>query len=178
MYSAVSGPAALLVMSLDIDVFLANPRLSAGTYRNVHIMYLQGEMFLPELRQAFAAQRSLVEEYGDNTGSLTVIAPTTPLPSTDNRRASAEMLQKIGANLRCSAMVLQGTGFWASAIRGAVTAIFATARQPCEVRVFDEPEPASAWVSPILGQPVEELSAAAKTVMAAALEHARTRSAL
>ena len=161
-------------MALDVDVVLANPRLSAGTFRNVHIMYLQGEMFVPELQQAFAAQRSLIEEYGDQTASLAIIAPVTPLPSSDNRRVSTEMLREVGPQLKCSAMVLLGTGFWASAVRSAVTAIFAIARQPCQVKVFAEPEPASRWLAPFVTQAGDDVAHAAKVVVAAAEEQARS----
>jgi hypothetical protein len=76
---------------------------------------------------------------------MTVVMPHAPLPSSDARQALSGIL-RVGADaLICSAVVMEGDGFRASAVRSVATGLAIIARQPFPHRVFPRTDSALAW---------------------------------
>lgn len=62
------------------------------------------------LRQAGALE-SLVQRYPGRVGFVCVVEQNAPPPSPELRRASVEMITRLGRRLSCTACVIEGSGF-------------------------------------------------------------------
>ena len=77
-----------------------------------------------------------------------LITSSFSLPPADVRAKLGDLTQRYGDRLACSATMLGGTGFWASAIRGAVTGIQVIDLRRRRQRVFADLEELANWVAP------------------------------
>jgi hypothetical protein len=55
--------------------------------------------------------------------SIHMINPRVKLPDADARSALVEIMQESGASVACVAIIVEGSGFWASALRGFITSV-------------------------------------------------------
>ena len=75
---------------------------------------------------------------------VTIVEQGAPLPSTQARTVTAEILRT--APIRLSAMVFEGQGFGAAAVRGVITGIGLLARTPYPHRTFATVTEAVSWI--------------------------------
>ena len=100
--------------------------------------------------------------------SVHIIMSSFSLPPADVRAKMGVLAQRYGDRFVCSASLLAGTGFWASAIRGAVTGIQVFDLRRRRQRVFAELGELAAWVAPTHNE------ATGSTMSPHELEHALT----
>ncbi|HZS40192.1 MAG TPA: hypothetical protein VFF06_25350 [Polyangia bacterium] len=81
---------------------------------------------------------------------LNIVEPSAPAPPSEVRGALARILTEFGHELKCSAVVHEGSGFRAAAVRGVVTGLTLLARQPFPHKVFATVDEASAWMTDTL----------------------------
>lgn len=67
---------------------------------------------------------------------LTVISAVVPMPSSEARTALSELMNKHRL-IRCSAVIMEGTGFRAAAVRSVVTGLALLSRQDYPHRICD-----------------------------------------
>jgi hypothetical protein len=99
------------------------------------------------------AARALAIDVGDFASELperkglllTVVTPHASLPSGEARQALSGILRAGADTLICSAVVMEGDGFRASAVRSVATGLAFVARQPFPHRVFSNTDSAIAW---------------------------------
>ncbi len=77
---------------------------------------------------------------------LCIVEPGTEPPDEDVRKASSEMVSAHGTNLRCMALVIEGTGFRAAITRSVLSGIVLLVRSPAPVKYFDTPTSAAEWM--------------------------------
>lgn len=97
----------------------------------------------------FALDRALREQrdrYHSGLYLLTVVEETAALPDAQARDAVARFLRSASGTVRMSAVVHEGTGFRAAAVRSVVTAISHLARLPYPHEIFATVEQAAAWL--------------------------------
>jgi len=63
----------------------------------------------------------VVHHHPDGVGFLCVIEADTKPPNEALRRASAEMIASHGDHLKCTAVVIEGNGFWAAITRSVIS---------------------------------------------------------
>ncbi len=102
---------------------------------------------LAELEAAHAARRKLAP---GGLAMLTLLDSGTPLPSDDMKLAGARSFRRIADGNACSATVVSGVGFWASAARSTLTALTLLARPACPAKVFGDVESAIAWMEAVV----------------------------
>jgi hypothetical protein len=68
---------------------------------------------------------------------LTIVSRSASSPSSAARHELATFLTKAAVYLRCSAVIMEGTGFRAAAVRSVVTALNMLAKYPYPHRVCD-----------------------------------------
>ena len=71
------------------------------------------------------------------------------LPAPAVREELSRFVHKYAAHVVGSALILQGSGFWASAVRGAVTAVTMVSRRELKPQIFSAARPAVQWLAPI-----------------------------
>lgn len=79
------------------------------------------------------------------TGILTVVEKGATLPSSEARAELASSL-KTARSMVCSALVFEGDGFRAAAVRAITTTIYQLAKPPFPLRVFATVEQAAHWM--------------------------------
>lgn len=96
----------------------------------------------------------------DRIGMLTIVDENANMPSSEARALGATFLARNANRIVASAVVHEGSGFRAAAVRAVVTGLSMIARQPYPHKVFPEVQPAASWLcqSGVSGQ---GLSAAA-----------------
>lgn len=80
-------------------------------------------------------------------GMLTVVDADATMPSAEARNLGAAFLAKNSNRIVASAVVHEGSGFKAAAVRAVVTGLSMLARQPFPHKVFSEVQPAASWLS-------------------------------
>ena len=78
--------------------------------------------------------------------ALSIVTETAPLPPASVRRALAETMARFGDQIARSALVFEGGGFRAAAVRSVVTGLSLFSKLPYPHRVFDKPEVALGWL--------------------------------
>ncbi|MFW6051084.1 MAG: hypothetical protein ACODAU_07910 [Myxococcota bacterium] len=139
--------------------------LVVGAYRNLFIVIYTGpvdEQSVRFLNLQFARfRRSAPSPYG----LYTVVEEQVPLPSGPVRQGMANLMKDLAGDVVGSALVQEGDGFRASAVRSVAVGISLLARQPFPHKVFAAAHEASTFLSGALGGVVpDEISSAVATI--------------
>lgn len=132
--------------ALPIRVAHVSPELVLGSYSNVHISIYRATPSVELLKLDQRHHEALAATVG-STVVCTVSAFGIKLPDSDARDLASELVRKNARFVRAAATLTEGDGFWASAARSAVTAVFLLARQPYPSRVFADVMECGAWLS-------------------------------
>lgn len=81
--------------------------------------------------------------------NVVLVVNRAPLPTYEARRAIHELTRRYEQNITCSATLIEGTGFWSSAIRSLVTSLHLVGRWSFELKTFSDIGTLSEWVAPI-----------------------------
>lgn len=85
--------------------------------------------------------------YPDGIYLLTIVEPTAPLPPPEAREALAIFLRSGGGRTRLSAVVHEGNGFRAAAVRSVVTGLAMLVRLPYPHEIFATVDQAARWLA-------------------------------
>jgi len=96
-----------------------------------------------------AEQIAMTHTRGAN---VTLVVNRAPLPAYEARRAIHELTRRFEESISCSATLIEGSGFWTSAIRSLVTSLHLVGRWSFELRTFSDIDTLSQWVAPIHGR--------------------------
>ena len=132
---------ALLVLRAEDAV------VRIGSFGPVHIVVYVDTPTLEALRVSHRYHRALMRERDEPTSLLSVIPAGLPIPSSDVRKAGTDLLAEVQPHICCMATVVEGTGFWASAIRSVLTGIQLVVRSPKPNRAFARIEEAAAYIA-------------------------------
>ena len=94
----------------------------------------------------------LAEEVGKTHtrgSNVSLVVNRAPLPTQEARRAIHELTLRYEKNIVCAATVIEGAGFWASAIRSLVTSLHLVGRWSFDLKTFSEIDTLSEWLAPI-----------------------------
>jgi len=153
-----------------VQIVRVSPRLSAGTWANIYFMHLFGELDATSLRAAHEVHLALLKRYPQGTGVMAISEANTAIPGSDVRDLSSRLMRELSPDLRACATVIPGGGFWASAVRSFLSAVYFVAKQPCPTRAVATVEEGALWLGPRAGQIPSQIVGAAHQVMAAASE--------
>lgn len=121
--------------------------MAIATLGNVHMTTYRGRFTVTELGVARTTHLAIQQEYGASC-LLSIGEPGTPLPSTEVRLAAGQLTKELGQRVAVAALVLDETGFWASAMRSATTAIFMLAGNPYPIKVVSQTMTAVEFIWP------------------------------
>jgi hypothetical protein len=101
-------------------------------------------------RELFEIQRKCLDDVvAKNTGKaafLCIVEPTSEPPEDDIRKAASKMISDHDENLKCVAVVIEGTGFRSAITRTVLSGILLLVRTPAPIKFFDISKSACAWV--------------------------------
>jgi hypothetical protein len=135
-----SGPAALRIESDREGFFLAS-------YADAQICVWGRQGTTPMAESLERASARLARAFPDGVLCLHIIVNTPPLPEPDARRRIGEVMLRHAAAISCFGLVLEGTGFWASAVRTMVAGMVFIAPAPIRLQVFAKVDEAVLWAA-------------------------------
>lgn len=98
-------------------------------------------------------KRCLAEVVAKNKGKaafVCVVEPSSEPPDDDIRKAASKMITDHDKNLRCLALVIEGTGFRSAITRTVLSGMLLLIRTPSPIKFFDIPKSACVWVSTLV----------------------------
>jgi len=123
--------------------------------------------------------RDITERFIDARPSgiawFVIIEAAAPLPSAEARESLAGTLRDFGGRMHASAVVMEGQGFRAAAVRSVVTGVVLVSRLPHPHRVFHAAPEGCAWLEKQCGDAVARKFVAADLLRA--IESARSHRA-
>lgn len=103
-------------------------------------------------------------------GLLTIVSATAPMPPSPVRQAVADFLAAGSTFIKCSAVLMEGAGFRAAAVRSVVTGLTMLAKQAYPHRVCSLPDAVTMLASTL---PVASGQAVTKAALRAAIDELR-----
>lgn len=114
-----------------------HPNYIVASWRQIFCIIWLQETAEDDVRRVSEACAEFAKQHPRGIGLLTIVEGAAPLPQAPARRALARFLAEASAFIRCSAVVLEGSGFRAAAVRSVVTGLSLVARQRFPHRVCD-----------------------------------------
>ena len=105
---------------------------------------------------------------GQGYGSITVIEPTLSMRMPDDaREASTALQRRWGTEMKCSAYLVEGSGFLPAAVRTMTAGMALVTRSPYPVKVFSDGPGCASWVGPVVDLTGLEVERAVKEARSA-----------
>ena len=117
-----------------------------ATWRNVLILVWKQETTQEGVHKLKASYDALAQKFPKNVFLLTVVEQDAPMPASPVRVALADFLAGCKGKMVLSAVVHEGTGFRAAAVRSVVTGLAMMANLPYPHKVFATVDDASRWL--------------------------------
>ncbi|WP_438003823.1 serine/threonine-protein kinase [Sorangium sp. So ce321] len=114
-----------------------HPDYILASWRQILCIIWRRETTNEGVRRLCDACRDFAKQHPRGIGLLTVIESGAPLPPAAVRKELADFLAGASAFIRCSAVVVEGAGFRAAAVRSVVTGLSLVARQRYPHQVCD-----------------------------------------
>ena len=131
-------------------IILEHPgQMLMAAYKNVHVILWYASADGAAIDALDEATVPRVREYPSGISSIHVVLPSTGLPNSAARDGLVRSGKRWAANLACVGVVIERKGFWASAMRGAVTGIQLLAPRTFASQVFDSLEQVAEWLPPL-----------------------------
>jgi hypothetical protein len=135
------APAVLLLADRDYALATAGPLFFIVWRVNTNI---------EAVREAHRRMTAHAAARGGHIGLVTIIEAGAPVPSGASRAELAGLLRDANAYIQASAVVFEGDGFRAAAVRSVVTGLNLLARPKFEHKIFGDAGKAFAWLSTAL----------------------------
>ncbi len=137
---------------------------SAGMHSRATVVHRSDDLVMAEMRgiaiaiwrrkpnrELFEIQRKCLSEVvaknKGKAGFVCVVEPTSEPPDDDIRKAASQMITVHEKNLKCVALVIEGTGFRSAITRTVLSGILLLVRTPSPIKFFDVCKPACMWLS-------------------------------
>ena len=111
-----------------------------ATWQTIFAVVWRGETSLQGIASLRSACSEIASAHPRGIGMLTIIGASAPLPASAARKALAQLLAEGSEFIKCSALLIEGAGFRASAVRSVVTGLTLLAQQAYPHRVCDVDE--------------------------------------
>ena len=124
---------------------------AVGDFDSVLFCIWRNETSQRGIETARRAIDGLATRYPTGIGMIVIVEKDAVLPGPDERAELSALLKHSGHVAVASALVFEGEGLRATAVRSLVTGLSMLARQPYPHRVFSDVEAAARWIAPVLG---------------------------
>lgn len=108
-----------------------------ATWDRVLIEGFTGRVSHESLRDRQRAHALLYGQYPEQVLSLTIVRDGIVLPEASVREASAKLMNELAPKTAHLVVAIEGSGFWVSAVRGALTGIQMLAPRARRLEVVD-----------------------------------------
>jgi hypothetical protein len=91
------------------------------SWKNVMITCWSRRATGPAVERVTLAREAMEREHPEGVSVVYLIADNAGLPTPEARAGAKQLMARFRHKRACLALVVQGAGFWASAMRGAIT---------------------------------------------------------
>lgn len=129
-------------------------------WKNVTIGVYVGQLTVPAVHRLLDMSSEIARAYPSGRSSVVFVLDQLPGPTLEAQKEMKRIYEIEG--LKCTATILEGTGFWASAIRSMTANLHRAADTGMTVRVNTSLEEVLAWLPQVharataIALPVEE----------------------
>jgi hypothetical protein len=116
-----------------------------NSYRNLTIGLWAGQATLDAVLRVAQISERMREAHPEGHSSVVFVLAGAPAPTPDAQAAFAHVLDDRTTALSCTAIVVEGDGFWASGIRSAITQARLAAAGSVKLRVHDRIDELLEW---------------------------------
>lgn len=113
--SSESSPNVLALLDSEPDV------VSIGTWQNLVIVVWHAGATVPAVARLSAISRSMKAQHPERVTHVHIIPDRAGLPTSEARSDLTALLKELGEHIANVAVVVGGTGFWASTMRSMIT---------------------------------------------------------
>lgn len=115
-----------------------------NNWKNVSIGVWVGQATVAAVEALFRFGKDMVQLYPDGHSSVVFILDKLPAPPADARELLGTLFSA-RSTLACTAVILEGSGFWASGLRSMIANTHRTASGSVKLRVDTSIEEVLAW---------------------------------
>ena len=133
-----------------------------AVYRDLFVLIWRHETTVQGCRSFRDELFRFAENRPQGIGLLTIVEETAPMPPVESRQSIASTLRDASGHIVASAVVFEGAGFRAAAVRSVVVGLTMLARQKFPHKVFGNLSDAASWMHATLGDALEEGFSAAE----------------
>ena len=165
-YVTLSWMPRPILETLDADAISA-----IGVWHNILISIWLESATVNHLRRVDRHTRDMSKQWPGGFSSISVVASFSKMPNAEVRAEAERLAATPTQNARGGALIIEGTGLLAAAIRAMLVGMFAFSNQRVPTKIFDNIDRAAPWVLSLL-PPVEGVTAEA---LVNAVSELRTR---
>ena len=136
------GPAG----SRNLEVLHDSGGFIMAAWKNVaiHVWTVEATMALVDALDGLSA--TFISAHPEGISAIHIIAKNPPLPPADVREALGKVTKRYANRLACVCHVVEGSGFWASALHGFLTGVHWLSRGPYRLHICSDIPAAARWV--------------------------------
>ena len=120
--------------------------LAVAHWRNIAIHLWTASPSIAMVTKLDELSPAFVSAHPRGHSSVHIIAQGTPLPQGDVRHALRSLTTKYAKNIACVCHIVEGAGFWASALQSFLTGFHFALREPFELHICATLETAARWL--------------------------------
>jgi hypothetical protein len=114
--------------------------------RNVMIVHWTARADGSAVKRVSNAFDHMLESYATGCSAIHIISSTAGVPTPEGRAGLIEIMNERASKIACVAVVVGGTGFWASTMRSFVTGLRFMTPRNFELRLHGKPAEALEWL--------------------------------
>jgi hypothetical protein len=144
--SARVQPSEGVADSRNLEVLHDSGGFVMATWKNVaiHVWTVDATMALVNALDRLSATFTSVHPEG--ISAIHIITKNAPLPPADVRDELGKVTKRHANRLACVCHVVEGSGFWASALHGFLTGLHWLSRGPFRLHICSDIPTAARWV--------------------------------
>lgn len=143
---AEAGSSSASKRPLDVDTLLEVEGLALHGWRNVQIASWTTQGTIALVEQLAEHSKRFHHKHPEGVSVVHLISKGPALPDAPTRERLKTLMEGNSKTLGCVAIVLDGRGFWASAVRSFLVGLRLVSPRTVNMQVFSTSEEVAAWL--------------------------------
>jgi hypothetical protein len=118
------------------------------TLQNLTLVFWAAQANGSAAHNIMALTRDFVLQHPTGFSNIHIVREGAPLPDAAARACFVKMMDEFQQDMKCVGVVLDGAGFWASAVQGAITGMRMLAPRTFAIRVASTADEIASWLAP------------------------------
>jgi hypothetical protein len=115
-------------------------------WKNLFLLVWLGESDIANVARLAQSTASIHERHPEGVSAVHILHGSVKLPDTETRAALLQLSNQYATRLGGIAVVLRGSGFWASTMRSIVTALRVVGARDLDMRIHASVEDVAEWL--------------------------------